>query len=426
MGRHTLAVVELNLLGDVFDEVNHAAVGRGAHARLGVIAELYGLAHDDAAAGRLQPFGDDVEEGALAHAVGTDDAYLLAALEDVGIVVDEVAIADVVQLQYLAADALGFDGQLRTAVVEARVGFSLKLIESVNACLCFGAAGLRHAAHPFELGAVKAACLSHLGALVGLALGLLLQIVVVAAFIVIEARIVEFVDVVANVVEEVAVVGHHKDCQPLAREELLEPLNHVYIQVVGGLVEDEQVTVVHEQAAECHLLLLAAAEGVHLTVKESVDTHAAKYLLHALLEGPFVLSLGALHIVDEVAHLLLGVSFGALRQIGQLEVAAEGYLACILQGVVTFLASGCHYYIQQRRLAVAVACYQCRLLSGVDAKGDVFEEELVAEALGETFDSEQCVSHYLVRFSNSSFAASINCRNFFSACRRATAALATR
>ena len=125
-------------------------------------------------------------------------------------------------------------------------------------------------------------------------------------------------------------MGHHEDCQPLTREELLQPLDHVYVQVVGGLVEDEQVAVVHEEAAECHLLLLAAAEGVHLAVEECVDAHAAEYLLHALLKGPLVLRLGALHVVDKVAHQLLGVGFGALWQIGQLEVAAEGYLAGIL------------------------------------------------------------------------------------------------
>ena len=206
--------------------------------------------------------------------------------------------------------------------------------------------------------------------------------------VMIESCVVELVDVLAYVVEEVAVVGDHEEGQPLSREELLEPLYHVDVEVVGGLVEDEQVAVVHQQAAEGHLLLLAAAEGLHGAVEQGVHLHAAEDLLHALFEGPGVLGLRALDVVDEVAHNLVRVGFGTLRQVGQLEVAAEGYLAAVLQGVVSFLSCCRDYYVEQGGLAVAVAGDEGGLLSGVDAEGDVFEEELVAEALGEVFYGE--------------------------------------
>ena len=231
------------------------------------------------------------------------------------------------------------------------------------------------------------------------------------SFVMIESCVVELVDVLADVVEEVSVVGDHEQCQSLSREELLEPLYHVDVEVVGGLVEDEQVAVVHQQAAEGHLLLLAAAEGLHGAVEQGVHLHAAEDLLHALLEGPGVFCLRALDVVDEVAHNLVRVGFGALRQVGQLEVAAECYLAAVLQGVVSMLAVGCgsahaasareskrvcsplalrggHDDVEQGGLAVAVAGDEGGLLSGVDAEGDVFEEELVAEALGEVFYGE--------------------------------------
>ena len=224
----------------------------------------------------------------------------------------------------------------------------------------------------------------------------------------IEPRVVEFIDIVAHVVEEIAIVGDHEDGQPLAREELFEPLNHVDVEVVGGLVEDEEVAVIHQQAAERHLLLLAAAEGLHLAVEEGIDLHAAENLFHALLEGPLVFGFRALDVVDEVPDQLFRVSLGALRQVGQLEVATKGYLAAVLQGVVSSLSCrggsartasarkskpacsslalrGGHNYIQQGRFAVAVAGDEGRLLSGIDAKGDILEEEFVSEALGEVF-----------------------------------------
>ena len=97
--------------------------------------------------------------------------------------------------------------------------------------------------------------------------------------------------------------------------------------MVGGFIKDEQVAVVHEQLAQCHLLLLATAEGFHLSVEEGVDAHAAEDLLDALFECPGIFGFGALDIVDEVAHQLFGIGFGALREVGETEVVAEGDFA---------------------------------------------------------------------------------------------------
>ena len=230
------------MLGHVFDDVYHAAVGRGGHSFLCIEAETDGLPHDDAAAVGSQSLGDEVEEGGFAYAVGSDDAYFLAFLEYVAVVVDHlfavVAFGDVVHFQYFAADALGLHGELRAAVVEAGVCLFLQLVEGVDACLGFGAAGLGHAAHPVELGAVKALGFLHFDALVVFPFRFFAQIVVVVAAVVVEAAVVQFEDVLAHVVEEVAVVCHHEDGQPLARQEVLQPFNHLYVQMVGWLVEE--------------------------------------------------------------------------------------------------------------------------------------------------------------------------------------------
>ena len=128
-----------------------------------------------------------------------------------------------------------------TLLVEAGVGFGLKFVEGVDAGLSLGAASLWHAAHPLQLGAVEAAGLLDFGTLVCLALGFLLEVVFEAATVVVEVGVGQLVDVVAHMVEEVAVVGYHKDGQPLSGKIVLEPFNHVDVQMVGGLVEDKQV-----------------------------------------------------------------------------------------------------------------------------------------------------------------------------------------
>ena len=81
MGRQRAAVVEFYLFGHVFHNVYHTVVASCLHATLGVEAELDGLAYDHSSRGGAQLLGDDVQQGAFAHAVGPDNADLLAAFE---------------------------------------------------------------------------------------------------------------------------------------------------------------------------------------------------------------------------------------------------------------------------------------------------------------------------------------------------------
>jgi hypothetical protein len=66
-------------------------------------------------------------------------------------------------------------------------------------------------------------------------------------------------------VEDVAVVGHHDEPAPEAGQVLLEPRDGVEVEVVGRLVEDEEVALVpaHRQQGprQRHPLRLAARQG---------------------------------------------------------------------------------------------------------------------------------------------------------------------
>ena len=190
--------------------------------------------------------------------------------------------------------------------------------------------------------------------------------------------VVEFDDVVTDMVEEVAVVGHHQNGQPLFAEEVLQPFDHGDVEVVGRLVEQQQVGVVDEYAAQRHFLLFAAAEGVHGTIHEFVDLQAGEHFADALFKVPGFHVLRAFGRFDKTAYRLVGVEVGILGQIGHLGVATEGDLAAVGQ----FLAGD---DVEQGAFAVSVAGDEGGLLSGVDAEADVFEQQLVAKRFGEVF-----------------------------------------
>ena len=75
------------------------------------------------------------------------------------------------------------------------------------------------------------------------------------------AAAVELEDPLRDVVEEVAVVGDRDDGARVLLEEALEPVDRLGVEVVGRLVEEEQVGVLEEQPAERHATLLAAGQG---------------------------------------------------------------------------------------------------------------------------------------------------------------------
>ena len=165
-----------------------------------------------------------------------------------------------------------------------------------------------------------------------LAFGLLLQIIVVGAAVVVQAAVVDFQYVLTHVVEEIPVVRHHEDGQTLPRQEILQPFYHLNVQMVGGLVQQQQVCMVDQYPAQRRFLLLASAQGLHGLVQLPVEAQTAQYLLYLLFESPLVLVFRPFHRVDEAAKCLVGCHLGLLGQVGHLHLAAEGHLALVLKG----------------------------------------------------------------------------------------------
>ena len=128
--------------------------------------------------------------------------------------------------------------------------------------------------------------------------GLLEDHVVVAAGVGDDGLVVDVGDVGADVVEEVAVVGDGDDGAAVAGEEVLEPVDGLEVEVVGGLVEEQGLGVAEEGLGEEHADLLAALELGHLALVELVgDVEALQQ------DGGVGLGLVAVFIADDAFEL---------------------------------------------------------------------------------------------------------------------------
>ena len=126
---------------------------------------------------------------------------------------------------------------------------------------------------------------------------------------------VELEDPAGDVVEEVAVVGDRDDGALVLLQVLLEPRHGLGVEVVRGLVEEEDVGLGQQQAAERHAAQLAAgehldgrvagraAQRVHRQLEAGVEVPGVggvELLLHLALAGEEPVHLVGLHRLGEL------------------------------------------------------------------------------------------------------------------------------
>ena len=210
-----------------------------------------------------------------------------------------------------------------------------------------GLAALGVGPHPLEL---VLEALGQLGVLLALdleALGLLLQVGRVVALVGVEPAAVDLGDPLGDVVEEVPVVGDGEDGAGVAREVLLEPQHRLGVEVVGGLVEQQQVGLLQQQLAQRDAAALATGEHGDVGVRRR-----AAQGVHRLLElGVEVPRVGVVDVLLELAHLLeqrvvVGVGLGHLG--GDLVVAVE--LGLDLAGALLDVAEDGLLLVERRLL----------------------------------------------------------------------------
>src|ERR1039457_3750639 len=214
---------------------------------------------------------------------------------------------------------------------------------------------------------------------------------------------VELKDPLRDVVQEVPVVGDRHHSPRVLLQVLFQPLHALGVQVVGWLVEQQQVRLRQQQLAQRHAALLStgqhahvgvggwAAQRVHGQFKLAVEVPAAsvfQLLVKSAHLGEQLIRIVGRHQLSDlvvplqqrldVGYALLDVAkdrlalvqYRLLRQLAYREARKESRIA------VRRLLQACHH-LQQRRLPGTVRANYADLRAGQECKRHVVENELV-------------------------------------------------
>ncbi len=194
-------------------------------------------------------------------------------------------------------------------------------------------------------------------------------------------------------------MGDRDDRALVLGQVLLEPRDRLGVEVVGGLVEQQQVGRAQQQAAERHAAALAAGERAHVGVRRR-QAQRVHRVFELRVEVPRV---GRFDLRLDLAELLgglLGVVGGQLveaveQRLGlgdavldvALDVLALVELRLLLEhpdgrarrerGLAAVLLIDPGHDPQQRRLARAVVAEHADLRARVERERDVVEHRLV-------------------------------------------------
>ncbi len=245
---------------------------------------------------------------------------------------------------------------------------------------------------------------------------LLLEPARVVALVRDPAPTVELEDPAGHVVQEVAVVRDRHDRAPIVLQVALQPPNRLRVQVVGRLVEQQQVGLAQQQPAQRHPASLPArqrrhvrvrrraAQRVHRDLERRVEVPAVDRVDLLLDLGELVRGLvGVVHrqlvepiekrpdlghaLLDVAAHVLGGVQPRLLLE--QPDRRAGGQLRLPIE-----LGLDPGHDPQQRRLAGAVVAEHADLRAREERQRDVREHFLIGRiALGQLVCGEDVLGH---------------------------------
>ena len=93
-------------------------------------------------------------------------------------------------------------------------------------------------------------------------------------------------------------MSDHQNRHSISRQVVLEPFNHVNVEVVGGLVKDEEIGLVDKDFCQCHSFDLSARQLLDRLVDVGDFKHREN-LFEAVLIVP---SLAVVHFLNGCGH----------------------------------------------------------------------------------------------------------------------------
>ncbi len=259
---------------------------------------------------RLQLAQQDLQQGGFADAVRADQADAVAAHDSDGEIVDQGLVA------ITMANALGFHHDLAghlalvqrdlciALYIQARPDFLAHFLQGTDAAFIACAPGLDALAYPLLF---PRQFLVELG--IGLGFGGQLLVAVCQEGLVIvlpvnQLATIQFHDAVGGALQESAVVCDQDDGAAKIQQQFFQPLDSGYVEMVGGLIQQEDVGVADQGAGQGGAAGPAAGKGGHEIVGGHVEL--ADHNLHTVLELPAVGTIDLVLQAGEFFHVGVG------------------------------------------------------------------------------------------------------------------------
>ena len=224
-------------------------------------------------------------------AVRTDQTDARTGFEFETEVVDDLPAPegerDVFELDRLVAEPGGRRNQQLHVGIPDRTGTGGDLVEPLHSAEIPFQPRLGGAAHPFDFGAQKAPAFLFGDVLARLPLGLGGEKVGVTALIAVELPVGKLHDPGGNPVKKTAVVGDEKTAAAVIGEEVFDPLHRADVEMVGRLVEQQQVGFGHDRPRQRNPALFAAGEGAAEPVPVG-ETEFFQHEIELVVEVPAV------------------------------------------------------------------------------------------------------------------------------------------
>ena len=243
--RQLLSIPQFDHFGYILHDINHLHLFVKLETVLRVVAETDSFAHIHHSAVGFDLSHQYLDKSRFTRSVVPYNSHLLITGKDIGKIIQNlqvsVALEQMIGFEYLASDIRGLYFQFYVVIVETLLGNLLQFIEGIFTVSGFVSACLRHPAHPVEFRTIEVVGTFYFHAFSFDAFLTFLQIIAVVTFILINLLIVNFDNLRADTVEEITVVRHHQQAQVGATQVVFQPFGHVQVQMVGRLIEDQQI-----------------------------------------------------------------------------------------------------------------------------------------------------------------------------------------
>ena len=185
----------------------------------------------------------------------------------------------------------------------------------------------------------------------------------------------EHEQMVDNLVHEESVVRYYYDASGEVLQIFLQHLKRLYVEVVGRLVEYEEVGIAHKYRTEVKLASFASREFVHIVVllfggkEEMLQQLSCRNVLASAVVDVFG------YVGYHVDYALLVVEFHSVLR----EVAEPYRVAYVKLSAVG--ANFAKQHLDERRFSRAVVAYDSHLLEALEVVVEVFEDDFFIESL---------------------------------------------